>query len=86
MKIYGSKKATVTIGGVAVIPVILVIVTYLLVQAGASQELTESIVQVLGWALGILLAGYNVGQGIADVNKPVDLSQFLPPPIESKAE
>lgn len=87
MKIYGSKKATVTIGGVAVIPAVTIIVTFLLAQTGASEELVGAIIEVLVWALGILLAGYNIGQGIADVNKPAyDLGQYEPPPIEAKVE
>ena len=68
-KIYGSKKATFTVGGIGLIPAVTLILTWLLSQAGAEPDLIDSLVTVVAWCMAFVLGGYNVGQGIADINK-----------------
>lgn len=69
MKIYDSKKATFTGIGAVLIPTVITFATMILSQQNVDPAVIESVTETLAWALGILLAGYNVGQGIADHGK-----------------
>ena len=74
MKLYNSKKATVTAAGVGLIPALVALVSVILsivIPEGTPQkaELIASIAEVLAIGLALLLAAYNVGQGLADFGK-----------------
>ena len=68
MKIFNSKKATVTVYGIPVIATIVGIVVLILNNAGVDPDLVQAVAEVLTWVLGLVLGSYNVGQGIADTN------------------
>lgn len=68
MKVFNSKKATLTVLGLPIIPTIVGIVVLILNNLGVDPDLVESVAEVLTWVLGLILASYNVGQGIADTN------------------
>lgn len=73
MKIFNSKKATMTAAGTGLIPAILTLVVVLLgilLPADLGEEnktaIIESVSTIIGIALTILLGSYNIGQGMAD--------------------
>ena len=86
MKIYGSKKATVTLGGVAVIPLVLGLLTVLLESLSVEPAMITHIQEVIGWALAVLLSSYNVGQSLADLGKEAPPSAYELTSVELTSE
>lgn len=75
-ELWQSKKAKVTVGGFSLIPAVTTILTILLahylpewMSPEEKTELVKATVQVVAFGLSFLLAGYNVGQGLADFGK-----------------
>lgn len=73
MKLFGSKKATMTAAGAGLIPAVLTLVAILLgmlLPAEWGEEnkasIIESITPILGITLTLLLGSYNIAQGMAD--------------------
>lgn len=74
MKVMGSKKATVTTGAAAMLPLLIMILTYICSAVlGLDGDTTEAIVKTFTWAFGVIVAGYNLGQGVADYGKEVPM-------------
>ena len=68
--VLGSKKATATTIGAAVI----MIAAWLLPTLGVPADVTESAMTIIG----VIVGAYNVGQGLADfgkeaVSKPIEV-------------
>ena len=81
--LFGSKKATLTVAGGAVIGPIVTIVTILLglwlpeSLGPAKADIIQNVATLLTAVLGLVLASYNIGQGIAD--RQPNISGSLPP-------
>lgn len=75
MKIFGSKKATMTTAGAGLIPAVVTLVTIALSLALPDEmggenkaRVIESVATIISIALAAVLASYNIGQGMADNN------------------
>jgi len=72
MKLFGSKKATVTAvgaGSILALAPLLVYLIHLALPDVPQEQILEFVTLVLG-VIGGLLASYNVAQGYADGNPP----------------
>lgn len=82
--LFGSKKATLTAaGGVLVAPIVTLVAVLLGLWlpdslGAAKADIIESVSTLLAAVLGLVLASYNIGQGIADRQPDVSI---VPPQI-----